>query len=568
VNEPSTSLDFLRVRLQDRERDRKENLDLRKDRYSKVTLTYPIRRGIPLILRYSFSFSSRPIMAMTTWASRIMGDMTEWTRCLAPKDKEAKRGLPEITIGFDLPYDSVKEDDLTSTLEAFSVVKFRPKHDKSSRSTPETEPSAANDHSSSGEEETFDESNTKKAANGAKRPKERENEENALGRDYDINPTKLYVHLRKRQWNKAIKRLKHYPDEAKIWTYRSAGGSKGSAAGDIRWRLTPLHGAIVYQSPLKVVEALLKVYPEAAALIDDQGSLPIHLAHKRGSPSTVVKLLLDTYPDCIDVTDRKGRTPTNMATTDSSSSPYVDFVLGYKEHIREQQKHSARLDTMLLYEECNTSHDADLTGLENRDPLVERLENKESVIRTPSKINHHLANLTETEASLLAQVMALDRDLKRIENTKSTGKAHLVSELTETRQALEQLRQEKYMMKMTLEAVVEAATADKKKLTSRIEDHEHAMQTLLQECELAREHSTKLEKQLQERESNERLLASEISLALARFQNNYRQSQHSMSSQSASSASSNHHQSHDVRRHRKSSTTTTTASKSTAFASK
>jgi hypothetical protein len=148
-----------------------------------------------------------------------MEDMTEWTRCLVPKPKEEKKEL-EVTIDF-FPPTSGRDDDVTSTLESFSVVKFRPETNTKSSQSSTTEPVA---DSSSSEEENFIVNTQKVHFQENEQVKENFLD---LDRDYDMNPTKLYVHLRRRQWNKAIRHLKHCPHEAKIWTYRKEDNGRG-----------------------------------------------------------------------------------------------------------------------------------------------------------------------------------------------------------------------------------------------------------------------------------------------------------------------------------------------------
>lgn len=353
-------------------------------------------------------------------------------------------------------------------------------------------------------------------------------------RDFDVNPTKLYMYLQKKQWHKAIVRIEEAPHEAQIWTYRKEDDGLG-----VRWRLTPLHGAIIFQSPTEVVEALLAIYPEATEFKDDQGSLPIHLAHKRGSSCTIVRLLLDTFPDCVDVRDRKGRTPKTMAVA-SNGPRQREFFYAYKTHMtsRKKAREAARIEAQQEFNnklgEIKSSHRSDIETLERKSELevkslektVEEMES--DLIKTHDhsrelkqcimELEKEIKNLTESETELMGRICTLDRELKRSEEVNATfrlametEKAQLASEIVDAQQSVEKLKAEKDILNKSLEAVVEAAEVDKKKLETTIEEQEQTMKTLQEECEKAREHSSLLERQLQQRGSNELALASQIS---------------------------------------------------------
>lgn len=139
--------------------------------------------------------------------------------------------------------------------------------------------------------------------------------------DYDtpnsISP--LYKAIEKKDWESVITIADASPDQAATWVIRK------ESSGKLRWRLLPLHAAIVFKSPEKVIEHLLASYPLGAQSKDDQGMLPIHLAFRNGSSEGVVNLLLVAFPQSIHVKDRKGRIPLILAQ--ASSSPNKDAFL-------------------------------------------------------------------------------------------------------------------------------------------------------------------------------------------------------------------------------------------------
>ncbi|KAL3765197.1 hypothetical protein ACHAWU_010388 [Discostella pseudostelligera] len=162
-------------------------------------------------------------------------------------------------------------------------------------------------------------------------------------RDYETNPTQLFVNIQQRAWAAAMMQLQNCPEEAKVWVYLKAKSEKapnapdaeenkealvvqhsslvvhdGNDATKLRWKLLPLHAAIVLGAPSEVTEAILKAYPNAAKKRDERGSLPVHLAASRldvdSEGEKIVLQLFGTFPDSIDFLDSKGRSPTELAT--------------------------------------------------------------------------------------------------------------------------------------------------------------------------------------------------------------------------------------------------------------
>ncbi|KAL7554675.1 hypothetical protein ACHAWF_018217 [Thalassiosira exigua] len=193
--------------------------------------------------------------------------------------------------------------------------------------------------------------------------------------DFDINPTGVYVAVHTKQWELARERVKIYPREAATWVARyGSGGSGGSgdsggipdaAAGTssfgeriaatsprsagtapppplhplsprgggggngggpkvLRWRMLPLHAAMLFGAPPDVVKALIKAHPAGCSARDDQGSLPLHLAFRSGASEEMVLLLLDAYPQAIERSDNKGRLPSMLAPRQTMS--YGDLL--------------------------------------------------------------------------------------------------------------------------------------------------------------------------------------------------------------------------------------------------
>jgi len=122
--------------------------------------------------------------------------------------------------------------------------------------------------------------------------------------DYDTGATTLYELLESSNWEKARSRCRSHPEEVRTWIVRK------DRSLEVRWKLLPLHAAIIFQSPNFVVSTLLEKYPAAASRQDDQGMLPLHLAfrHKQ-EDEDLLELLLVQCPKAVMTKDRRDRVP-------------------------------------------------------------------------------------------------------------------------------------------------------------------------------------------------------------------------------------------------------------------
>lgn len=117
------------------------------------------------------------------------------------------------------------------------------------------------------------------------------------------NSTMLYRNLRISDWPASLKSLDENPLEASIWTLDHQS----------KWKMLPLHAAILYGAPSHVTAEILKAYPNAARETDLQGRLPIHLAASSAAAISadgkrIVNDLVRVYPDSLWVADGSGRT--------------------------------------------------------------------------------------------------------------------------------------------------------------------------------------------------------------------------------------------------------------------
>lgn len=123
--------------------------------------------------------------------------------------------------------------------------------------------------------------------------------------NYDTNVTTLYELLESSNWEKAKSRCRSHPHEVRTWIVR-----RDSISQKVRWKLLPLHAAVIFQSPTFVVSALIENYPAAVSRRDDQGMLPLHLAFRyKEDNEDLLELLLMQYPKGVLMKDKRDRTP-------------------------------------------------------------------------------------------------------------------------------------------------------------------------------------------------------------------------------------------------------------------
>jgi hypothetical protein len=120
--------------------------------------------------------------------------------------------------------------------------------------------------------------------------------------DYDKNVTKLYECLESSDWKCAIERCRVAKEEARTWILRQDGII-------IRWKLLPLHAAIIFQAPEDMIKTLIQSYPLACQSTDDQGMLPLHLGMRHQQKEKILLLLLQHYPSGVKFKDKRDKLP-------------------------------------------------------------------------------------------------------------------------------------------------------------------------------------------------------------------------------------------------------------------
>lgn len=110
--------------------------------------------------------------------------------------------------------------------------------------------------------------------------------------DFDVNPTALFRALYGKQWEAAEILVKMQPKEAGTWISRRQMDEE-LGVHVLRWRLLPIHCAIIYDAPESLLEQLMDAYPAGALATDDQGMLPHQLANELDHSKAQVLMLVN-----------------------------------------------------------------------------------------------------------------------------------------------------------------------------------------------------------------------------------------------------------------------------------
>jgi hypothetical protein len=208
--------------------------------------------------------------------------------------------------------------------------------------------------------------------------------------------TELYQAIEAREWDFVSSMFSQghrlclpLSQQVRTWVVRK------EETGKIRWRLLPLHAAVIFRAPFRIVDCLLAAYPAAAGFKDDQGMLPLHLAFRQAPvvDFRIMEEILISYPAGLTVRDAKGRTPLEASQASPTSNfmqLFAQVLIGSakQEWHQEQAKSNAALAASLAVDEkataqrakaeAATEYAAKLTEL--KDEFEKELTIKESVI--------------------------------------------------------------------------------------------------------------------------------------------------------------------------------------------
>lgn len=365
-----------------------------------------------------------------------------------------------------------------------------------------------------------------------------------IERDFDKDPTVLYALVQKKLWKEAVDRAKIRPDEASIWV------SRREKDGRLRWRLLPLHAAVVFKASEGVIETLLSANPMGAQSKDDQGMLPLHLAFRNGASEAVVNLLLVAHPQSVDIPDRKGRVPLTLAR--AAASPHREvFVRALEKGPSYYAIAAVAAARANIIAEQKAIYDAKLTqarqfhDYEVSDVRAEEETKRQMILSQVAELEKELARTQETSQVLADHVNGLEAQLNSRSDTErflATKIANLDEKLKQTElitadnelglkteNALLVLERDDLLVKIEELQTVLESTQEKltrsldmsEKKGSEWEKTKREVSDELHEAkvELANSHANAaiLESQLKKRMENEHLLASQVSALASRL---------------------------------------------------
>lgn len=263
--------------------------------------------------------------------------------------------------------------------------------------------------------------------------------DNPFERDFDRNPTALLTMIQKKAWPEAIERTMGHFEEARVWV------SRRESDGNLRWRLLPIHAAMVFKAPKNVVKNLLAAYPPGAAAQDDRGMLPLHLAFRTGAPESIVNLLLEAFPQAIDIQDHKGRIPFDLAM--ASTSPYKEAYMRALERVPTTTEHEAAYGAREAYThawERPQAMEADTSRHEIEKIKMDAQKKEEELKGKLNAVEKELAKTQEMSLEMVDQVSSLEDKVKAHSETErvlATKIVTLDSSLKESEKAKGELEE-------------------------------------------------------------------------------------------------------------------------------
>eukprot|EP00535_Pseudo-nitzschia_heimii_P010623 CAMPEP_0197176886 /NCGR_PEP_ID=MMETSP1423-20130617/2670_1 /TAXON_ID=476441 /ORGANISM="Pseudo-nitzschia heimii, Strain UNC1101" /LENGTH=540 /DNA_ID=CAMNT_0042626329 /DNA_START=1 /DNA_END=1623 /DNA_ORIENTATION=+ len=141
--------------------------------------------------------------------------------------------------------------------------------------------------------------------------------ETILECNYDTNVTSLYQAIEEEAWNPILTFVKTQKWSSMAFTKDALSPESQARTwvtrfdpnGKVRWSQLPLHAAIIFRAPRKVVKALIELYPLSVQCSDDQRMLPLHLAFRVGANDDIMNLLMEFYPDALLMKNLNGKVP-------------------------------------------------------------------------------------------------------------------------------------------------------------------------------------------------------------------------------------------------------------------
>ena len=345
--------------------------------------------------------------------------------------------------------------------------------------------------------------------------------------DYDTNPTELYLAVQRKDWDAALERATAYPHEASTWV------SRKEQDGKLRWRLLPLHAAIIFHAPERTISSLLFAFTQGAACKDDQGMLPIHLAFRNGADEEVVHSLLMAYPQSVDVQDRKGRTPMVLAqqSTHANRDKYIRalergpayYAVANASQVGTSPGVPAMPDTTSVHLPFLASTGAPGADGERIHELEAELaktqETSQVLVDHVNSLEAQLASRSDTERFLATKIANLDSQVKeltiKLEESAAemeTKKEELDAKDGEKDELAKKYDEEIEQLKVALADKKEAELKSYKLTNKERFDLEERVEVSERDCASAQANAAVLEAQLKKKIETEQSLASQVSM--------------------------------------------------------
>jgi Ankyrin repeats (3 copies) len=168
--------------------------------------------------------------------------------------------------------------------------------------------------------------------------------------------TELFRLIGRKDYSKALERLKEAPHEALIWivTKYKGGTLVGGVEEETIWyRRLPLHHACGQKLvPLELIQALMEAYPESTMEKDETGKVPLIHACRRDAPLDIVKEVLTE--ETARATDAEGKAALHWACEYRASLEKIKVLVETSREVLELKDVYGRLP---MHWECSVVSD-------------------------------------------------------------------------------------------------------------------------------------------------------------------------------------------------------------------
>mmetsp|Transcript_42172 Transcript_42172/g.48704 ORF Transcript_42172/g.48704 Transcript_42172/m.48704 type:complete len:354 (-) Transcript_42172:23-1084(-) len=188
---------------------------------------------------------------------------------------------------------------------------------------------------------------------------EKSSEDAILECDYDKNATKLYEAIEMKDWISVYEFLEtgrwssmmilSYSDNLSPEKQTRTWITRFEPDGTVRWSQLPLHAAIIFGAPKRVMNALIQLYPLSIRCTDDRNMLPLHLAFRVGAEDNIVNLVLGSFPEGLFTKNDRGKYPYEVEASRpyEVAGPRMEFISSIQHIIEstssmQQQMHAEK----------------------------------------------------------------------------------------------------------------------------------------------------------------------------------------------------------------------------------